>query len=629
MIASGEKIENSAANVSWLGGLSIRNKLIFVLMLVSVTAVVVACTAFISASFFLHRQELQRDIRSLAMIVGNNSRASLSFDMPEDAEGILSGLSADETIIHACILDSKGDVFASYNRGGFKGKVVVPSVHENVIKNGILYLFHDVVMNDEVIATICISDDMSEVYAAVRREVLVLAIISVITLVLVYFLSARLQKVISGPILTLTDTAGRVTEEKDYSIRAEMRTADEIGDLIGAFNEMLGQIEQRDDELAHNDEVLRGTINSTADGILAVDQEGRILTSNARFVEMWGISPALMAKGHDRNLIEFVREQLENPEEFKARIEQLYGSSAEGFEEINLKDGRVFERFTCPLIRDEVKIGRVWNFRDITVRKKEEVEKEKLLHLFEAKNQELQGIVYVTSHDLRSPLVNIHGFSGELRASCTELKALIESEGVSAEVRDKFEWLIAEDIPESLGFIMSSAGKMSGLLDGLLQVSRIGNSEIEIIDLDMNAVVGEVVKCTQFQIAECEAEVFVDDLVGCIGDAKQVNQIFSNLIGNSIKYRDTGRKLEIRVSSEVKDDSVIYAVSDNGLGIDQAYHGKIFEIFHQLDPNSKAGGEGLGLTIIKRIVDRLDGHIWVESEAGKGSCFYVSLPRVM
>ena len=100
----------------------------------------------------------------------------------------------------------------------------------------------------EVIGTICITDDMSEVYAELRREVLVIAIISMITLALAYFLSARLQKVISAPILTLTNTAGRVTEEKDYSIRAERRTADEIGDLIAAFNEMLRQIEQRDDQ---------------------------------------------------------------------------------------------------------------------------------------------------------------------------------------------------------------------------------------------------------------------------------------------------------------------------------------------------------------------------------------------
>ena len=147
VIDSGEKKECGVAKVSWLGRLSIRNKLIVVLMLVSVTAVVVACAAFIGVSFVLHHQELKRDITSLAMVVGKNSMAALSFDMPEDAESILSGLSGDDTITYASILDSEGDVFASYKREGFAGEVFVPVTRESMVEDGVLYVFYDIMMN--------------------------------------------------------------------------------------------------------------------------------------------------------------------------------------------------------------------------------------------------------------------------------------------------------------------------------------------------------------------------------------------------------------------------------------------------------------------------------------------------
>jgi|GEM_PF-1750655 len=127
-----------------------------------------------------------------------------------------------------------------------------------------------------------------------------------------------------------------------------------------------------EEALRKSEELLRATLGSTADGILVVGNDGKVLTCNPRFVEMWHISPEVLATGEDECLLESVLDQLEDPERFKSRVLDLYRTSAKNLEEVRLKDGRVFERFTVPLVRDREEVGRVWNFRDITRRKRTE-----------------------------------------------------------------------------------------------------------------------------------------------------------------------------------------------------------------------------------------------------------------
>ena len=143
--------------------------------------------------------------------------------------------------------------------------------------------------------------------------------------------------------------------------------------------------------------------------------------------------------------------------------------------------------------------------------------------------------------------------------------------------------------------------------------------------MNMNKMLADVARSMEYQIKEASVTLKIKRLPPCSGDASQINQVFSNLLDNAIKYLDDSRPGVIRISGEIKDNHSVYCVEDNGTGIATAYQDKIFEMFHQLEPE-KRSGEGLGLTIVRRILDRHNGKIWVESEPAKGSKFYVSLP---
>jgi len=265
--------------------------------------------------------------------------------------------------------------------------------------------------------------------------------------------------------------------------------------------------------------------------------------------------------------------------------------------------------------------------RDITERKQAEDERERLYKAVSAKNQELQSIVFIASHDLRSPLVNVKGFAGELEKSCDKLAKVLDHKSITKPLKGKIEPLLREDISESLHFIKAGADKMDSLISGLLRLSRIGTAELDIDRLDMSEMVKSILKTVRFNIQQRDAKIDVGNMPSCLGDSSLVNQVFSNLIDNALKYVDPKRGAQIQISGKSEDGNVIYCVQDNGIGVSDEHREKVFEIFHRLHPK-ETDGEGLGLTIIRRILDRQDGKIWVESEHGKGSRFYVSLPTV-
>lgn len=266
--------------------------------------------------------------------------------------------------------------------------------------------------------------------------------------------------------------------------------------------------------------------------------------------------------------------------------------------------------------------------QDITVRKETEKQQEELVKSLEYKNRELQDIVYTASHDLRSPLVNIEGFSGELGADCDQLLELLTERPEKVDAIKQVKSLLKQDIPECLRFINSGAKKMASLLDGLLQISRIGTVKINREYLDIEKLVREILDAMEHQKKVSNTTVTVESLPGCKADAHMMDHVFTNLISNAIKYRDTAKESKIEISGKVDGDMSIYCVEDNGIGISPHHQKKVFEIFHRLNPEGPVKGEGLGLTIVTRILDRLGGKIWLESQPGIGSKFFIALPCI-
>ncbi|HOO96591.1 MAG TPA: PAS domain S-box protein [Caldisericia bacterium] len=264
-------------------------------------------------------------------------------------------------------------------------------------------------------------------------------------------------------------------------------------------------------------------------------------------------------------------------------------------------------------------------FSDVTAKRKSEIERQKLQQEIEEKNKELSQIIYVTSHDLRSPLVNILGFTNELEEDIMELVKLAQSSSDIETFKADSEEIVGDKLLQSLEYIRKGGNKMDALLKGLLKISRIGRDTLVSRQVNMNELISDILMSMHYQISKYEINVESEDLEDCYGDKDELNQVFSNIIDNAIKFRDKNRSLVIRIRSKKHDDYVEYTIKDNGIGINKNHLPKVFEIFHRLHPKETTG-QGLGMTIIQKIILRHGGTLWIDSEEGVGTQVHVSLP---
>lgn len=251
------------------------------------------------------------------------------------------------------------------------------------------------------------------------------------------------------------------------------------------------------------------------------------------------------------------------------------------------------------------------------------VEKQRTMQLIEIKNRELEQIVYVSSHDMRSPLVNVDGYGRELEYSIEDIEKAIEDK--SSVVSD-IEALLP-DMKDALYHIRNSTKQMDTLQKGLLVLSRNGRSALNVVTLDMNKLMERVLSSMNFEMTQIGAEIDIRDMPPCRGDEMQISQVFSNLIGNAIKYRSPDRTCKISICGKSDEREVRYCVEDNGIGIAPEHQEIVFELFHRLNP-SETQGEGLGLTLVRQILGRLNGTITVDSVPGEYTKFHITLPAV-
>lgn len=261
---------------------------------------------------------------------------------------------------------------------------------------------------------------------------------------------------------------------------------------------------------------------------------------------------------------------------------------------------------------------------DVTSRRKSELELNRLNRELENKAEELQQILYITTHDLRSPLVNIQGFTKEMEASLNDLESLLDKSSLNAQEKNALKEILDEEIPEAIHYITSSTTKMDNLLKGLLALSRLGRQKLTFRKLNMNSLIQQVLDDFEYEIHQNAVQVETGDLPSCVGDELQLNQLFSNLIGNALKFIDADRAGKLIVSGFRNKEGVFYIVEDNGIGIPAEYHHKVYGMFEKLDPQKP--GIGLGMNIVKQVVEKHNGRINLESEIGTGTKFTIFIP---
>ena len=219
-------------------------------------------------------------------------------------------------------------------------------------------------------------------------------------------------------------------------------------------------------------------------------------------------------------------------------------------------------------------------------------------------NQDLEQFAYIASHDLRQPLRKIR--------MCTEYLA------------EDYSHCFDEQAESYMTYIKGSIDRMYLLIDDLLTYSRVGKQEKEAVAIDLAKIVAECIEDLSIIIEEKQAIVKYDNLPTVKGNLREIRQLFQNLISNALKFT-SDRLPEIEITATYQDDSCVLAVKDNGIGIDPQFADKIFQMFQRLHPDSEYEGTGIGLAICQKVVNSHGGNIWIESQPGKGSCFYFTL----
>lgn len=362
---------------------------------------------------------------------------------------------------------------------------------------------------------------------------------------------------------------------------------------------------------------LEAVMNTVLDGLITIDSQGYIQSFNPAAVRIFGYQPGdvigknvkmLMPdpyhSGHDG----YIRNYLETGERKVIGIGREVAAKRKdgsifpmelGINEMNVNGDRMF----------------VGTIRDITERKKAEAEIADYLKKLKRSNQELDDFAYIASHDLKEPLRGLSNNALFLKEDYQE------SLDASAEKR--------------LNRMVYLCERMEVLVDDLLYFSRLGRQELAIQKTDINAVIKDVRMMVEAAFVDEKISILVPDtLPVIICDLPRVTELFRNLITNAIKYNDKTEKI-IEIGSlashpDVPEDAYIFYVADNGIGIDENFFQDVFRIFKRLnDEDDSVKGTGAGLTFVKKIVERHNGQIWIESKLGVGTTFYFTLSKTM
>ncbi|MBF8258253.1 MAG: sensor histidine kinase response regulator, PAS and PAS [Actinobacteria bacterium] len=753
----------------------LKRKLMTIVMAASGAVVIVASLAFAITEALSYRMTLRQEISALGQILGTNTAAAVTFNDPKAAAETLSALRAQPYIVATYLLTNDGEVFAKYTAGGAgpdppgpekeegdgpagKGRLVLSRL---TAENDTIWNWNfrvvaavPIFLDGQKVSTVVLLANMKDLWARLTWFLAVTSVFMLGSFSMVYLVFSRLQGTITGPILHLGQAMRDISREKDYSVRVAGESGDEIGDLIKGFNEMLGQIQLRDEHLGRNREELeekvalrtaelgeheertRIILSAAGDGILTIDGSGVIDSFNPAAEHIFGYASAevtgknvaiLTPIEHKYQIREFVEKYLKVPgprnsgyrteaiglhrdgrkiplelaaneffihgrqmfacvlrditkrKEIEGQLQKLSRAveqspvsvvitSCDGtIEYVNprfveltgytldeavgqnpriLKTGvhgdDFYKNLWKTVLAGDLWRGEFYNRKkngetywehtliapvrsakgeithfvaikeDITESRRATEEIRAAKEAAEAANRAKSDFLANMSHELRTPLNSVIGFSGVLKK--------------------EFYGKLNEKQSEYVRYIEESGKHLLGLINDILDLSKVeaGKMKLEAAPVALKGVIQASVTMLTERALKNDIRLSVEIGPGVEeaieADERKVKQILFNLLSNAVKFTPEGGSVTLMASKE--DDAVRICVSDTGIGIKAEDMAKLFTEFTQLESTytKKYEGTGLGLALTKKLVELHGGRIWVESEEGKGSRFFFTLP---
>jgi signal transduction histidine kinase len=361
-------------------------------------------------------------------------------------------------------------------------------------------------------------------------------------------------------------------------------------------------------ELEHSISLLQATLESTADGILALDRAGKVTHCNRRFVDLWEVPERILAARDAELLLTFMLDQLRDPERLR-RVFDLSSREDQGYDLLEFRDGRVYERLAIPHVLEDRVIGWVWSFRDVTERRRAIEDLRQARQSAEAANRAKSGFLADLSHEIRTPLNTIVGTADLL-----------------AEV------IVDPEQREYAQVLRRATQALLALVSDVLDVSKVesGRLDLESVRFALPQIVGGVIELLRPSAAQKGLALTLN--LGAnlpqevVGDPNRVRQILLNLTANAIKFTERGG-VTVTLEPDEERGFVHFVVEDTGIGIAREQLESIFERFTRViaAQSSPSVGTGLGLSIARRLAHLMQGRVWAESELGIGSRFHVVL----
>ena len=344
--------------------------------------------------------------------------------------------------------------------------------------------------------------------------------------------------------------------------------------------------------------LLRATLESTADGILVVDPEGRVIATNDKFAEMWRIPQEVLDSQDDDKLLAFVVDQLVAPEVFLDKVREFYARpQTEGRDVLRFKDGRVFERYSQPRYDADRIVGRVSSFRDIT-------EKTKAEERLRRETARREQFIANAAHELRTPVTVLYG-----------LASLIQANGVD---------MPEEQVAASIDGMKRQGERLRDLVNNLLDLSALqgGMLRINPRPVPLHEVVGTAVESLPLPDGK-RVSAAIDERLVVEADPDRLEQMLTNLLNNA--YRHGGDS--ILLEAQESDGRVLVSISDDGPGVPHELVPELFEAFTRAHHPGYSGGSGLGLAIVRSLAQASGAEVWYEPGPRAGARFVLALPR--